>query len=130
MKDMKLTGRVVQGRQLGRTIGFPTANLQLVKPAIIHQGVYGVRVVRKGQVYVGMMNIGTCPTIAADQVQTIEVHLIDFEGDIYGEVLDVHIAFFIREEKKFASLELLVQQLHEDLAQAKSLLVLMKVEGM
>ena len=130
MKDMKLTGRVVQGRQLGRTIGFPTANLQLVKPAIIHQGVYGVRVVRKGQVYVGMMNIGTCPTIAADHVQTIEVHLIDFEGDIYGEVLDVHIAFFIREEKKFASLELLVQQLHEDLAQAKSLLVLMKVEGM
>ena len=130
MKDMKLTGRVVQGRQLGRTIGFPTANLQLVKPAIIHQGVYGVRVVRKGQVYVGMMNIGTCPTIAADHVQTIEVHLIDFEGDIYGEVLDVYIAFFIREEKKFASLDLLVQQLHEDLAQAKSLLVLMKVEGM
>ena len=130
MKDMKLTGRVVQGRQVGRTIGFPTANLQLVKPAIIHQGVYGVRVVRKGQVYVGMMNIGTCPTIAADHVQTIEVHLIDFEGDIYGEVLDVHIAFFIREEKKFASLDLLVQQLHEDLAQAKSLLVLMKVEGM
>ena len=130
MRDMKLTGRVVQGRQVGRTIGFPTANLQLVKPAIIHQGVYGVRVVRKGQVYVGMMNIGTCPTIAADHVQTIEVHLIDFEGDIYGEVLDVHIAFFIREEKKFASLELLVQQLHEDLAQAKSLLVLMKVEGM
>ena len=130
MKDMRLTGRVVKGRQLGRTIGFPTANLQLVKPAIIHQGVYGVRVVRKGQVYVGMMNIGTCPTIAADQVQTIEVHLIDFEGDIYGEVLDVHIAFFIREEKKFASLDLLVQQLHEDLAQAKSLLVLMKVEGM
>ena len=130
MRDMKLTGRVVQGRQLGRTIGFPTANLQLVKPAIIHQGVYGVRVVRNGQVYVGMMNIGTCPTIAADHVQTIEVHLIDFEGDIYGEVLDVHIAFFIREEKKFASLDLLVQQLHEDLAQAKSLLVLMKVEGM
>ena len=130
MKDMKLTGRVVKGRQLGRTIGFPTANLQLVKPAIIHQGVYGVRVVRRGQVYVGMMNIGTCPTIAADHVQTIEVHLIDFEGDIYGEVLDVHIAFFIREEKKFASLDLLVQQLHEDLAQAKSLLVLMKVEGM
>ena len=130
MKDMKLTGRVVQGRQVGRTIGFPTANLQLVKPAIIHQGVYGVRVVRKGQVYVGMMNIGTCPTIAADHVQTIEVHLIDFEGDIYGEVLDVHIAFFIREEKKFASLDLLVQQLHKDLAQAKSLLVLMKVEGM
>ena len=130
MKDMKLTGRVVTGNQLGRTIGFPTANLQLVKPAIIHQGVYGVRVVCKGQVYAGMMNIGTCPTIAADHVQTIEVLLIDFEGDVYGEIIDVHIAFFIREEKKFASLDLLVQRLHEDLAQTKSLLVLMKVEGM
>ena len=130
MKSMKLTGRVVTGNQLGRTIGFPTANLQLVKPAIIHQGVYGVRVFCKGQVYVGMMNIGTCPTIAEDHAQTIEVHLIDFEGDIYGEVIDVHIAFFIREEKKFASLDLLVQQLYEDLAQTKSLLSLMKVEGM
>ena len=130
MKNMKLTGLVVTGNKLGRTIGFPTANLQLVKPAIIHQGVYGVRVFCKGQVYVGMMNIGTCPTIAEDHVQTIEVHLIDFEGDIYEEVIDVHIDFFIREEKKFASLDLLVKQLYEDLAQTKSLLALMKVEGM
>ncbi|HWL22486.1 MAG TPA: riboflavin kinase [Ureibacillus sp.] len=130
MKDKKLTGRVVTGNQLGRTIGFPTANLQIVKPAIIHQGVYGVRVVCKEQVYVGMMNVGTCPTIAENHVQTIEVHLIDFEGDIYGEVIDVHIAFFIREEKKFASLELLVQQLYKDLAQTKSRLTLMKAEGM
>ena len=130
MKDMKLTGRVVTGNQLGRTIGFPTANLQLIKPAIIHQGVYGVHVICKGQVYVGMMNIGSCPTIAEDLVQTIEVHIIDFEEDIYGEVIDVHIAFFIREEKKCVSLDALVQQLYKDLAQTKSCLDLMKVEGM
>lgn len=130
MKDMKLTGQVVVGNQLGRTIGFPTANLQLVKPASIHPGVYGVHVVRKGQVYVGMMNIGTCPTIAANQFPSIEVHLINFEENIYGEVIDVQTDFFIRDEQKFSSLDLLVQQLHRDLNQVKSSLAIMKAEGM
>lgn len=111
-------------------MGFQLLALQVVKPANIHPGVYCVHVFRKRQVYVGMMNIGTCPTIATNQLQSIEVHLIDFEEDIYGEVIEVQTAFFTRAEQQFTSLDLLVQQLHKDLAQVKSALAIMNEEAM
>lgn len=127
---MKLTGRIVKGNQIGRTIGFPTANIELIKPAVIKKGVYGVYVTHRQHLYAGVMNIGTCPTVHEEAAQTIEVHILDFCEDVYGETLDVAVSFFMRHEQKFPSLSALVTQLHEDVALAKSRLTFQRVGGM
>lgn len=127
---MKLTGRIVKGNQIGRTIGFPTANMELVKPAIIQQGVYGVYVTYEQKLYVGVMNIGTCPTVNKEATQTIEVHILDFDGNLYGKTMDVAVSFFIRHEQKFQSLDALVEQLQRDVAYAKAQSTFKRVGGM
>ncbi len=113
-----LKGRVVKGNQLGRTIGFPTANIELedMDKMIPMNGVYGVEVVDKDlQAFKGIMNIGVRPTVDGNK-QTIEVHILDFYRDIYGEKLRVNLLNFIRPEQKFASLEALKEQIHRDIA--------------
>ncbi|MBK7958477.1 MAG: bifunctional riboflavin kinase/FAD synthetase [Bacteroidetes bacterium] len=113
-----LKGRVVKGNQLGRTIGFPTANIELedMDKMIPMNGVYGVEVVDKDlQAFKGIMNIGVKPTVDGNK-QTIEVHILDFDRDIYGEKLRVNLLNFIRPEQKFASLEALKEQIHRDIA--------------
>ncbi len=113
-----LKGRVVKGNQLGRTIGFPTANIELedMDKMIPMNGVYGVEVVDKDlQAFKGIMNIGIRPTVDGNK-QTIEVHILDFYRDIYGEKLRVNLLNFIRPEQKFASLEALKEQIHRDIA--------------
>lgn len=112
-----ISGIVVQGKQLGRTIGFPTANLQLTDCSFLQQGVYGVRVKYKNRVYMGLLNIGTCPTVQTEPVQTVEVHIVNFNQMIYGEQLDIDLAFRLRDEKKFPSLDGLIEQLRQDLVQ-------------
>lgn len=112
-----LSGSIVKGVQIGRTIGFPTANIQLddshkLIPAI---GVYAVQLQVKGIKWLGMMNIGYRPTIKNnDGKPTIEVHIFNFFGDIYGEKIKVSIAHKLRDEIEFSSLEALKQQLGED----------------
>ena len=112
-----LSGTVVKGKQLGRTIGFPTANILLEEEykLVPQNGVYIVRVVVDSKTIFGMMNIGFNPTVQGKE-KTIEVHLFDFDSDIYNCKIQVSIVQRIRSEKKFESVELLKQQLNKDKA--------------
>ena len=123
-RPFEMEAKVVEGRRLGRTIGFPTANLEplssdLVLPAI---GVYAVFVSHQGKTYNGMMNIGTNPTVDADVKLKLEVHLMDFDGDIYGHQLEVRFIRKFRDEEKFGSLEALKTQLATDRRTANHIL--------
>lgn len=114
--DYFLCGSVTTGQQIGRTLGFPTANLQVddslkLVPA---DGVYAVRVHVGTHVYKGMLNIGCRPTIDDDSRRTIEVHLFHFSGDLYGQSLRVEFLRRIRGEQKFHSREALARQLQQD----------------
>ncbi|AMM52042.1 riboflavin biosynthesis protein RibF [Rufibacter sp. DG15C] len=119
-----ITGTVVKGKQLGRTIGYPTANLE-VKDAlklIPAQGVYAVLVNTPQGQYKGMLNIGVNPTVDDSGKQTIEVHIFDFNGDLYGQDITLLFIGYIRPELKFDGLEALTQQLHQDQESALHLL--------
>ena len=111
----QLYGVVVAGNRLGRTIGFPTANMQLYEPLklVPSNGVYAVEAEVLGATYKGMCNIGTRPTVGGT-VRTIETHILDFEEDIYGLPLRLRFLRRIRDERRFPSLEELRQQLEED----------------
>ncbi|WP_276379584.1 bifunctional riboflavin kinase/FAD synthetase [Flavobacterium sp. H4147] len=113
--DYFLTGEVVKGKQLGRTIGFPTANIQIDEEykLIPKNGVYVVKAFIDDLEVYGMMNIGFNPTING-QKQTIEVNLFDFDADIYGKKIEVSLLQYLREEQKFGSLDLLKAQLNKD----------------
>ena len=114
--DYSLYGVVVSGNRLGRTIGFPTANMQLYEPLkmVPGNGVYSVKVETVGKEYVGMCNIGCRPTVSSGNARTIETHIFDFDEDIYG--LDIKVTFVgkIRNEVKFDSLDALREQLEKD----------------
>ncbi len=122
-----LTGVVVKGQQLGRTIGFPTANLQLPPEKFLpRHGVYCVRVHHPTLPSLasspsGVMNIGHRPTINGIGV-TVEVHLLDWSGDLYGQTLTVSLEQFLRPEQKFASLDDLKRQIQADCEAAKAVL--------
>lgn len=111
--DYSLTGVVVAGNQLGRTIGFPTANMRLYEPLKLlpGNGVYSVEVETVGRKFRGMCNIGTRPTVNAGSDRTVETNIFDFDEDIYG--LDLKVTFLrkIRPERRFDSLETLKDQL-------------------
>lgn len=113
-----LSGHVISGRQIGRTLGFPTANLQTDDPLKLlpADGVYAVRVLLGKDIYKGMLNIGFRPTIDDDIHRTIEVHLLHFEGNLYGRSLHIRFVRRIRGERKFHSLEALALQLQLDAA--------------
>ena len=111
---------VVKGQQLGRTIGFPTANLQLPEDKFLPQlGVYAVRVSALPlpdttlNNYPGVMNIGNRPTVNGTHL-TVEVHLLDFYGDLYDRKLEIKLEKFLRSEQKFDSLEALKSQIQLD----------------
>ena len=110
-----LTGEVVKGKQLGRTIGFPTANIQIEEDykLIPKTGVYVVKTLIDQKEIFGMMNIGFNPTVNG-QKQTIEVNLFDFDKAIYGEKLQISLLKYLREEQKFGSVDLLKEQLNLD----------------
>ncbi|MDZ7965556.1 MAG: bifunctional riboflavin kinase/FAD synthetase [Nostoc sp. DedSLP03] len=124
-----LLGDVVQGQQLGRTIGFPTANLQLPKEKFLpRQGVYAVRVFTLGETSdtvssenLGVMNIGNRPTVNGTY-SSAEVHLFDWSGDLYGKKLVVQLVKFLRPEQKFPSLEALKTQIQLDCVVAREVL--------
>ena len=109
------TGEVVKGKQLGRTIGFPTANIKIEEDykLIPKNGVYVVKAIVNQKEVFGMMNIGFNPTVEG-QKQTIEVNIFDFDAAIYGEKIEVSLLQYLREEQKFGSLELLTAQLNQD----------------
>ena len=118
--DYELYGVVVAGNRLGRTIGFPTANMQLYEPLklVPGNGVYAVDVEVLGRRYRGMCNIGTRPTVSGT-ARTIEPHILDFDEDIYGLPLRLQFLRRIRDERKFPSLDALKEQLVRDAASAR-----------
>ncbi|MDD2583620.1 MAG: bifunctional riboflavin kinase/FAD synthetase [Bacteroidales bacterium] len=123
--NYNLKGVVVEGNKLGRTMGFPTANIKLYEPLKLlpANGVYAVWVERGTSLYKGIANIGTRPTVSQSNEQSIEVHIMDFDEDIYGLPLKVEFAFRLRDEQKFSSLDFLKEQLSRDKARAESLLI-------
>jgi riboflavin kinase / FMN adenylyltransferase len=112
-----LTGTVIEGRKIGRTIGFPTAN---VKPdsqykLIPANGVYAVNVMLDDNVFTGMLSIGSNPTVNTDiRLRSIEVHILNFDKDIYGRKISVVFRKRLRDEKKFNNLEQLTEQMAND----------------
>ncbi|WP_070137481.1 bifunctional riboflavin kinase/FAD synthetase [Crocinitomix algicola] len=109
-------GTVIEGDKIGTTLGYPTANINLKEPYLISpiNGVYAVNVELRTGSFKGMMNIGTRPTISDTQEKRIEVHLFDFEDDLYGKSIRIFIVKRIRSEKSFDSLESLKSQLNND----------------
>ncbi|MDX1585413.1 MAG: bifunctional riboflavin kinase/FAD synthetase [Balneolaceae bacterium] len=119
----RLNGTVIHGDKRGKEIGYPTANIKPEdsRKIIPKDGVYAVSVRYEGKWYGGMMNIGTRPTFE-EQNRTLEVHLFDFEEEIYGKEVQVRFVKRIRDEKKFSGVEELVGQLQQDEKVAKEIL--------
>lgn len=120
----ELTGKVVKGKQLGRKLGFPTANLNPGIYKILPLGVFAVRVRVGKQFYNGFSNIGFRPTVNSiyGKLPLVEVHIFDFDADIYGKNITVWFAEKLRDETKFDTLPELVAQLKQDRREAKKIL--------
>ncbi len=120
-----LHGVVVSGNRIGRTIGFPTANMQLYEPLklVPADGVYAVRVHVLGRTWQGVCNIGIRPTVGAGGARTIETHILDFDREIYGLDLDIEFCARLRDEKRFDSLDQLKEQLCIDRKKAGEIVV-------
>lgn len=122
-RPYELNGIVVKGQQIGRSIGFPTANIHVPNDykLIPKDGVYAVEARVEDQIFKAMLNIGNRPTVDGTR-KTVETHLFDFQGDLYNKLITVYFRAFIREERKFENLEALKAQLKLDQKSAKSLL--------
>lgn len=117
-----LTGEVVSGIQLGRTLGIPTANLRLPDGLAVPKfGVYACRVRVGGEVYPAVANIGTRPTVQGQGI-TVEPWLLDYTGDLYGREITLEFYEFLRPERKFDSLEALKQEIHRNARQTRDIL--------
>ncbi len=115
-RPYSLIGNVVAGQQMGRKLGFPTANLQLDPQKFLpRDGVYAVQVMNlANEPIAAVMNIGVRPTVTGDRQRTVEVHLLNWSGDLYGQKLCVNLVKFLRPEQKFDSLDALKQQIKTD----------------
>lgn len=120
-RHYNLEGKVVPGKQRGRKIGFPTANLVTEKEQLPAPGVYAVKVRYNLQEYNGVVNLGTCPTFANGK-STIEVHLLDFSGDLYGHHVRIYFVERLRAERKFADVQELVDAINADIVRARQIL--------
>jgi riboflavin kinase / FMN adenylyltransferase len=113
--EYSITGHVIEGNKIGRSIGFPTANIEVEDKykLIAAIGVYACKVEFEGKIYKGMGNIGTRPTVAKHDFTT-EVHIFNFDRDIYGKTITIYFIDRIRDERKFESLDKLKEQLGKD----------------
>ena len=116
-----LSGPVVSGRKLGRTIGVPTANLQMPEAVVeLPHGVYACKAVAEGKEYLAVTNIGSRPTVGGHHV-TVEAWLLDFDGDLYGKMLTLEFYRFLRSERKFGSLEELQKEIQKNAVQTRKI---------
>jgi len=120
-RQYNLEGVVVPGDQRGRALGFPTANLETEKEQLPAPGVYAVKVRHNLQEYGGVVNIGSRPTFNVEG-STIEVYLLDFTGELYGQKLRIYFVDRLRDERKFASVEALVATIEMDVVRARQIL--------
>jgi len=118
-----IRGPVERGRQLGRTIGFPTANVALADYVTPRFGVYATRTrLPDGREVPGVANIGVNPTIEGKIAPRLEVWLFDFDEDIYDQVIETDLIAFLRDEAKFDGLETMTAQIHKDAEEARRIL--------
>ncbi len=111
---MEIRGVVDEGRKLGRRLGFPTANIPVGKEIDTPNGVYAIRTRIDGKSYSGMANLGVRPSVEENGRRKLEIHLFDYDGDLYGRQITVEMLRLIRPERKFASTEALKQQIEKD----------------
>ncbi len=118
-----LTGKIVHGKGLGRTVGMPTANLEIDKDCILPEsGVYATRMKVGQQSYASVTNIGTRPSVDQGEYVTIETYILDFHADIYGEIVELEVCGFLRPIQKFENLEQVYEQVKKDVQNAKKCL--------
>ena len=117
-----VVGEVIHGQKLGRTLGFPTANIALDPSCRLRHGIYAVRFLVDGVTYGGVANFGSRPTVTTNGAPLLEVFVFDFAGDLYGKTAEVTFVGFIRGEEKFASLDALVEEMNRDKEKARALL--------
>ena len=119
----RVFGEVLHGKKLGRTLGFPTMNLIPPREKLLPAyGVYVTRTKVDGLCYDGITNIGLRPTVDSDERVSVETHLFEYSGDLYGKQVEVQFLDFLRPEKKFPDVESLKAAMHEDFVKAKELL--------
>ena len=123
--NIKVVGEVTYGNGLGRTLGFPTANLRASEEvAGVVSGVYSAVATIDGTSHPAVVNIGRSPSVVENGVVRIEAHLLDFEGNLYGRTLELELLHFLRPEQKFTSREALCEQIAKDCTQTRNLLVI------
>jgi riboflavin kinase/FMN adenylyltransferase len=115
-----VSGRVIPGAARGRKMGFPTANVEFVQELLPLPGVYVIEAVVGGVVRRGVANVGFNPTFGENSSLAVEAHLLDFDGDLYGQEMTVRFRDRIRDERKFKSVEELVRQIGKDVEYARS----------
>lgn len=121
-RPYRMTGKVLHGDKLGRTLGFPTANLRLHRRTTPLAGVFAVRVTGGGLLNApGVASLGTRPVVNGKEL-LLEAHVFDFDGDLYRQHLHVDFIAFLRDERGFADLDALIAQMHRDAAQAREIL--------
>lgn len=120
-RGYRICGMVEEGKRLGRTIGFPTANIRAALAEDMPRGVYAAWLRADGQRYGCMVNIGSHPT-APEGKPTIEAHIFGFSGSLYGHMVELEIAGYLRAEVRFPSLDALKKQLAQDALQAQQML--------
>jgi riboflavin kinase/FMN adenylyltransferase len=120
-RPYRLIGIVGSGARRGRTIGFPTANLEKVETILPATGVYAVRAITPMGEFSGAANVGPNPTFGED-ARKVEIHLLDFDGDLYGKEISVDFVSKLRDTKKFANVDALIEQMRHDVAEARRIL--------
>ena len=121
-RDFSISGRVMDGRKLGRTLGYPTANMRLHRRVTPLHGVFAVRVRGLGEgARPGVASLGTRPTVGGGEL-LLETHLFEFEGDLYGRYLEVEFVARLRDELKFPDIDSMLARMHVDAAEARRLL--------
>lgn len=119
-----LTGKIVHGKGLGRTVGMPTANIEVFAPAILPRcGVYATKIMVGDKSYPAVTNIGLRPTVDEEPRVTVEAHILDFEGDIYGDSVELEVYQFLRPIQKFECLEDVHAQVKKDIEKARECLL-------
>ncbi len=120
-REYTILGTVVRGDDLGKKIGFPTANLSAHNEQFPPNGVYFAQAMLDGVIYPGVLNLGYRPTVSSEKDRVLEIHLFDFDRDIYGSDLEVRFVRYLRPEKKFESVDMLARQIALDVKQAREL---------
>lgn len=121
-RDFSISGRVIDGRKLGRTLGYPTANMRLHRRVTPLHGVFAVRVRGLGDIArPGVASLGTRPTIGGGEL-LLETHLFDFEGDLYRRYLEIEFVARLRDEIAFPDIDSMLDRMHVDAAEARRLL--------